>query len=305
MHELYKRYRPKTFKTVLGQPEAVRVLTDMVKHKRVPHALMLTGPSGTGKTTIARILKNELGCSKEDFVEVNCADFRGVEIAREIRQRMSLAPFNGSCRIWLADEFQQATKDCMSAFLKMLEDTPPHVYFILATTDPAKILKTIHTRCTEIKLSHLSPKLIEELIIKVASKEKLELADEVLARLVDVAEGSARKALVLLDQVSGLSDEEEQLNTIANSDSRRQGIEIARALLNPRTTWQEMAKILKGVEEEPESLRHLILGYATNVLLGGGKMVERALKMIDFFRDHFYESKRAGLVYSCYRVLER
>jgi DNA polymerase-3 subunit gamma/tau len=302
-YEFYKKYRPKLLKEVVGQTEAVRLLGGALKRGQVPHSLLFVGPSGCGKTTLARIVKNRLECSKSDFKELNCADFRGVEMVRDIRARMDLAPMAGKCRVWLVDECHQLTKDAQNAFLKMLEDTPNHVYFFLCTTDPGKLLKTIQTRCTEVRVKALTPKVMEELVTTVASKERMDLSEEVIERLVEVADGSARKALVILNQLVGLEDETEQLQAINAADARVNGIEIARALLNPRTRWGDLAKILKGVDDEPESLRRMVLGYAANVMLGGGKMTGRARLIVDVFHDHFFDCGRAGLVASCHEVV--
>ena len=303
--ELYRVHRPKTFKGVLGQSDAVRTLLDLTKTGRVPHALLLTGPSGVGKTTLARILKTKLECSDADFSEVNCADFRGIDMVREIRTRMQLAPITGKCRIWLIDECHKLSGDAQNAFLKTLEDTPAHVYFILATTEPEKLLTTIKTRCTEIKLKALSPAALKELVLSVAEKEGKELKDEVVERLIEHSEGSARKVLVLLNAVIGLENEEEQLNAIQQNDHRAKAIELARTLLNPGAKWPQVAKLIKEIDEEPETLRHMVLAYMSNVMLGGGKMSGRAFQVADVFQHSFYESKRAGLVLACYAVTNR
>lgn len=302
--ELYRRHRPKMLKQVLGQPQATEAIRTFLEKDNVPHSILFTGPSGCGKTTLARILRNKLKCTGADFQELNCADFRGIDMVRDIRQRMGLAAMGGGSRIWLIDECHKMSNDAQNAFLKMLEEPPDHVYFMLATTDPAKLLPTIRTRCTEIRVQALPPKAMETLLQDVLAKEGASLSEEVIEKIVNVAEGSARKALVLLDQVRGLATEEEQLETIASNDAKQQGIMIARALFNPRCTWAEMAKVLKSVDEEPETLRYMVLAYATNVLLGGGKLAGLAAVVIDAFERNYYDSKRAGLVLSCWVALK-
>lgn len=300
--ELYRKHRPAAFKQVVGQPEALRIVMDMVKNQRVPHALLFTGPSGCGKTTLARILKTKLNCGDTDFVELNCADFRGIDMVRDIRKVMGLAPISGTTRIWLIDEAHQMMSQAQNAFLKMLEDTPPHVYFFLATTDPQKLLNTIRTRCTEVKVKSLSPAEVTTLVTEVAKLEGFKVPQDTIDAIIEHAEGSARKALVLLNQVIHLPVED-QVDCIVKSDCKTQGIEIARALFKPGSAWSDVAKILKSVDEEPETIRHIVLGYATNVLCGGGKLAPRAFLIIDCFSKNFFDSKRAGLAAACYEVV--
>jgi DNA polymerase III gamma/tau subunit len=301
--ELYLKHRPKAFKTVVGQPDAVRVLHQMVRDERVPHALLLTGPSGCGKTTLARILVSKLDCSAGDFQEINAADFRGIDTVREIRTRMTLSPIHGKCRIWVIDEAHKLSNDAQNALLKALEDTPKHVYFILATTDPAKLIKTILTRCTEVKLREMAMSSLQELIKDIADQEKIKLSDEVTEKIIECSMGSARYALVLLNKIVGL-DESEQLDTIEKAGVQTESIALARALLN-HAPWVEVAKILKTMPDEPESTRYLVLGYMSQVILGGGKMAPRAAEVIERFQFNFYDSKRAGLILACHSVSGR
>lgn len=303
MLELYKKYRPKTLEQLLGQDGAVKALNTLIEKKKIPHSILITGPSGCGKTTIARILRRKVHCGETDFTEVNCADFRGIDMVREIRQRMMLAPISGKSRVWLIDEVHQLTPAAQDAFLKLLEDTPRHVYFILATTDPHKLKATIKTRCHDIAVKALSAKVLEQLVLRTAEAESIELADEVVDSLVAHSEGSARKVLVLLHSVLDIEDSEEQLQAIESSDVKAQAIEVAKLLMNPRTQWSAIAKVLKGLDDEAEAVRWLVLGYASSVLLGGGKMAPRAYVIINAFRDNFFDSKKAGLAAACYEVV--
>lgn len=303
MKELYKVHRPKTFKAVLGQDKAVQMLESLLAKEKVPHCLMFVGPSGCGKTTLARIMRDKLGCQGVDFAEINAADFRGIDLVRDLRKRQDLAPLLGTCRVWLIDEAHKLTGDAQTAFLKMLEDTPDHVYYFLATTDPGKLIKTIHTRSTVVKVEPLKPKVMQELLQKVADKEEVKISEEVLQRIVEVSEGSARKGLVVLHQILDYEDEEDQLNAILSSDHKAQAIQIAQALFNPQTRWLDMAKILKEVEGDPESIRYLVLGYASKILLGGGKLTARADLVICAFEGNFYDGKDAALYRACYQVI--
>lgn len=298
--ELYRKHRPKKFKQVVGQDDAVKTLMDLVKRDSVPHALLFQGPSGCGKTTLARILRKKLGCSDEDFREINAADSRGIDMVRDIRQKVGLAPLTGECRVWLIDEAAQLTTQAQDSFLKLLEDTPSHVYFMLATTDPQKLKRTIITRCTQIKLGLIPDKVISGLVKDVCAKVSSNLTREVLDKIVDIAEGSARKALVLLHQVIGLDSEEDQLAALAKADSKRQAIELCRLLLGG-SLWPEIVKVLKDVDDEPESLRRMVLGYVSKVCLGG-RTTQRAVEIMNCFLDNFYDSGKAGLIVACWNA---
>lgn len=301
--ELYKRHRPKKLSDILGQDETVNILDTMLNDGNLPHALLFSGPSGVGKTTTARILKSELGCSDGDYTEINIADFRGIDTVRNIRRDMEYLPLSGSCRIWVLDEIHAATKDFQNGLLKPLEDTPEHVYFVLCTTEPRKLIPTILTRCTELRFRPVDSDKVEKLVNEVAKREQLEIFDSVVSKIVQAADGSARKALVILQAVVGWDTEEAQLEAVSKSDTQKLAIDIARALINPRITWKEVAKVIENVDEDAESVRRLVLAYATSVLLKGGNLSNRAASIISAMRDHWYDCGRAGLVLAAWEVI--
>jgi len=301
--ELYKTHRPQRLEDLKGQQNIVTTLTKMLENKRIPHSILLSGNSGCGKTTIARILTKELGCSKNDCKEMNAANYRGIEMVREIQSQANLTPLSGACRVWIIDECHQLTTPAQDAFLKLLEDTPKHVYFFLATTNPEKLKKTVKNRCMDIVVKPLTKMSMTALLRQVSKKEKFRLGKEPCQEIIKVADGSARKALVLLDSIIGL-EPKEQLQKIYESDHEVLAIRIARALINENTTWDQMADILQGVKEDPESLRWMILGYCNTILLRGGAKAPRAFLIIDTMRDNFYDSKHAGLSAACFDIIK-
>lgn len=313
MSDLHLRYRPTCLKDLVGQPDAVRVIEHWLSTKdevitkngkrQRNHSLLLSGPTGCGKTTIARILKDMLNCADSDYVEINASSSRGIDTIRDVQQRMGLAPMLGECRIWLFDECHSLAPFAQQALLKMLEDTPNHVYFMLGSTDPHKLLKAIRDRCHPVNVVAFKPKTLLLLLKSVVKKERASCSDEVLEKIVDLTEGSARQALVLLGMVLGIEDEEEQLSILNNSSPEKQALEIARALLNPRAKWSEVARLIKEVNEDAEKLRRLILSFATTTLLGGGKLAPRAYLIIQAFRDHVFDSGKAGLAANAYEVV--
>lgn len=303
--EIYKALRPKRFTEVLGQEDAIKSIEKLLSKDKMPHAILLTGPSGVGKTTIARILKELLHCSEQDFFEKNCADFRGIDDIREIRRHAGFKPMGGRCRIYLIDECHKLSNDAQNALLKLLEDTPRHVYFMLATTDPHKVIKTIHTRCSQIKLKPLDEKTLERVMAYAITRLKLKVPEEVVKGIIEVSEGSARKALVILEQVADLESEEEQLKAIESSTYNKEvAITLARALINRNGGWKEIAGILRAIEDQDaEGIRYCVLGYARACLLGGSKIAPRAYVLIDLFAKNFYDSKHAGLAAACWEAM--
>lgn len=295
MSELYKKYRPKTLKGIVGNKETVQTLSNMLERETVPHTILFTGPSGCGKTTLARILKNQLDCADIDFQELNCSDFRGIDTVRDIARSVNMAPTGGSCRIWLLDEVHQMSKDGQNAALKLLEDTPKHVYFFLCTTDPQKIIKTIRTRCCEMPVELLRDRDAKRLVGRILKREEMAMKDDIIEDLIDAAAGSARQLLVILDKVLNLP-ENQQSNAIKAEDVAKECIDLCRALIKCES-WNKIAKILKELSGDPESIRYAVLGYARTCLLGGNP---QAARVIESFADNFYDSKAAGLALACY-----
>lgn len=202
---LYIRERPTDFKGVIGQDAAIATLRGFGKRKQVPKFIGLFGPSGTGKTTIARILATKLGCSKHDLTEINAANDNGVDMVRTIEKRCRLAPMGGKVRVWIIDECHQLSKPAQNAFLKLLEDTPKHVYFFFATTDPQKLLPTVKSRATEIKLAGVTERTIIDYLLKLIKKHKWEVSKDVAEAIAESSSGGVRKALVYLTRSAVLT----------------------------------------------------------------------------------------------------
>lgn len=306
--ELYKRYRPQEFEEVIGQAAAVKTLKGFIDRRKVPHTMLFSGPSGTGKTTLARILRRKLGCGDMDYDEKNCAKDRGIDMVRDIAMRMGSAALSGRCRVFLLDECHQLTGEAQSGLLKMLEDTPRHVYFILCTTHAQKLLKTIKTRCTDVPVKEVPAKDLIGLVNRVAENEKIELGEDVAAKIAEHSLGSARMALVLLEAMIGL-DPAEQLAKAAQGGTETEAIKIAKQLMNPRTTWKDMSATLKEVLEadgDAEGLRRMVMGYVSAALMGGGwgSPLPRCFVILDEFKGNFFDNGKAGLIAACYAVIE-
>ncbi|RKZ05951.1 hypothetical protein DRQ25_15015 [Candidatus Fermentibacteria bacterium] len=302
MREIHLEERPTSFKQMVGQKEACQQVGGLGKSEEgIPHTLLFTGPSGCGKTTLARIVRRKLKCADYDFKEVNAAKSRGIDMVRGLEGVVNLAPMAGPCRVWLIDECHQLTADAQGAFLKLLEEPPEHAYFMLATTRPEKLRRAIRTRCTEIKVRNLTEPELVGLVERIAEDRDNALDSVVSAKLGSVADGSARKALVLLQQILGMPDDEAKLTALENADAKATAIEIARAVMAGKP-WSKVAPLIKACDEEPEGLRWMMQAYFTSVALGGGKQASRAVDILEEFADNYFDTKKAGLVASCYRA---
>jgi len=298
---LYNKYRPTSFDEFIGNEVVIENLKNILRKEEKPHAFLLYGPTGCGKTTLGRIIAKELGCVGSDYVEVDSAYFRGIDTIREIRKQSYYAPIEGSCRVWLIDECHQLGKDAMSALLKALEDTPKHVYYILCTTDPEKLLPTIKGRCSQFPVSLLNEKQVFKLLKKVVVKEGETLQKEVYDQIIQDSMGHARVALQILEQV--LSAPVENRLEIAKRAAEKQSqvIELCRALLQG-DNWKKVSNILVGLqEEEPEIIRRAVLGYCKTILLR--EVNNRAAYIMEQFLEPFYDTGFPGLVYACYSVV--
>jgi len=299
----HTKYRPSNFSEFIGNDSVVKSLLSLFSRTEgQPRTFLFQGPSGCGKTTIARIMKSYLECSDEDFHEYNASNTRGIDTIREIRSTAEYKPWLGKVKIYLLDECHQLTKDAQSAVLKLLEDTPEHVRFILCTTDPEKLLKTIRTRCTTFQVSALPKRIILQLLRSICEQEKIPIDGDfskVLEEIARVSEGLPRKALVLLDQVVDLNDEEALKAIEKTTMNESTTLELCQLLIDsvPKK-WERVAIILKGLDVEPETVRYSILGYLGVVLLNKGDL--RVAQMISIFSESFMYSGKAGLIAACY-----
>jgi DNA polymerase III subunit gamma/tau len=295
-------HRPKDFDTFIGNQETVEQLQSIFKGKRkdIPNAFLFCGPSGCGKTTLARITAKYLECSDFDFKEFDIADNRGIDTAREIKQTAFLKPMQGKTKIYLLDECHQATKDFQNAILKLIEEPPTGVYFILCSTEPEKLIPTIRTRCSIFTVTALSSKRIKKILSNVAKIEEVVLSEEVSDMIAKSSNGSGRNALLLYDQVKGVDPENQIKGIQATIKNEKNIYDLCRALLDNKVKWKVIADIISVMEDEPEKIRRSVLGYFTKVALSGDS--PRAILIIDAFKENYFNSGKAGLVLSAYQL---
>lgn len=300
--ELYRKFRPNRWDQIFGQDDVVRLCRQLIKKNSVPHVFLASGPSGCGKTTILRLLAAKLGATEDDIIDHNCADNRGIDDIRDIRRRVNVKSF-GTCRVWILDEAHQLPNTSQSLLLKLLEEASETNYFMLATTDPQRLLKTIRTRCQKLRLKLLDDPTMEKMLIDVCQRAKIKISDDVREKIVSHAEGSAREAMEILHAVSVLDGEDDQLEAIEKTSTERDAGELARAMLYGTPAWSDLMKIIDGIKDDSEAIRRRVVAYVGKVIKGGGKQQFRAYQIMRSFSKPFYNSGDADLVASCFEVV--
>ncbi len=271
-----RKYRPKTFDDVLGQDHVVRTLRNAITQKRLAHAYLFVGPRGTGKTSTARILAKALNCSggpKADFdpnedvcieiaegrsldvLEIDGASNNGVEQVRDLRESVRFAPARGQFKIYYIDEVHMLSNAAFNALLKTLEEPPPHIKFIFATTEANKILPTILSRCQRFDLRPIPTETIASHLLHIASEEGIRLEDSAAWAIAKGADGGMRDAQSMLDQLVAFCGDhitEENVLDIFGFTSREKVATLTSALLA-----RDTPAALSLIQKEAESGREL------------------------------------------------
>lgn len=262
---LYQKYRSSTFEEVVGQEYIVRSIKNAVHENKVGHAYLFCGPRGTGKTTMARLLAKSVNCehpqsapcgtcenciaanngTHPDIVEINAANETHVEDIRELIERSTLAPMQGKHKVYIIDEVHQLSSAASSALLKTLEEPPENVIFILATTDPQKLLPTIISRCQRFDFTKVRKDQIRDHLLDIAGKENIHMEEKAAMMIAELSDGGMRDALSIMDQCASYTSDDitaEAIDRIYGLTSTSEKIQLLKDIFQ-----KDLASILKRV----------------------------------------------------------
>jgi DNA polymerase-3 subunit gamma/tau len=284
---LARKWRPQVFEDVVGQGHITRTLQNAITSGRLAHAFLFSGPRGVGKTTTARILAKALNCvqgptpvpcgtcdscletaagASVDVIEIDGASNRGIEHIRELREAVKYAPVGGKYKVYVIDEVHMLTNEAFNALLKTLEEPPPHVIFIFATTEPQKIPATIHSRCQRYGFKRIPQHEITGRLRTIAGSEGITITDQGLSLIARAAEGSMRDSQSLMDQAvsySGMEIKDEDLQVTLGSVAQLSLLKFTAGLLS-----LDAAGLLKQIDEfleQGQDMRQFLSGVVEHL----------------------------------------
>lgn len=298
------KYRPKSFKEVLGNTAQVKALMSSIQSENPPHVFCLSGLHGLGKTTLARICAKELGAHSTGIHELNFSQNTGKDDAEQLITMSKYLPMQGKVSVFICDEFHRLSAQGQDSLLKLFEEGPDHAYFFICTTDPQKLRPAIRSRAFGVELRPLNKKTVEQLLGQIINKEGLEhIPEAVISEIAINSGGSARDALQLLEKASLLESEEDMLDAVESVGSEDSNVyELYRALIGSGTKWKEITTIIDKLRSESnaESIRYALRNMAMGSLLK--KSDVRAAMIIETMSDPFDAVGFPDLTVACFKL---
>lgn len=281
MHQsLYRKYRPQTFDDVVGQKVIIKSLKNVILKNKISHAYLFTGPRGTGKTSVAKILAKTVNCvnltdtspcnkcvsctqinqkQTVDVIEIDAASNNGVDEIRELKSKVSLVPTVGKYKIYIIDEVHMLTIGAFNALLKTLEEPPAHIIFILATTEPHKIPETILSRCQKFDFKRIDDKSMDKRLKYICKSEKIDIEDQALEEIIRFSSGGMRDSISLLEQAQVYSDSIIKLDDVHEINGtlpQSQLKELIENIIDKNLV--EVFKLLEKYDEQGKNLIKLV-----------------------------------------------
>lgn len=299
------KYRPDNFNDIMGNEIAIKELNRFLgdkTHQDRPHTYLFVGPTGCGKTTLARIFAKELGCPDivSDFHEYNSALTKGINVVRDLEPFFRIRPSGGDARIFLFEEVHRTTRDFQEAMLRPTEDTSASTYFFFCTTEPDALIPPLRKRFTEIKVRPLATRQLIKLIKTILDEEEKEIPNSILKKIADITNGEPRESIKIIERICDL-DENEMTEVISKSETKIKSQNIAYLLLYQKD-WKDIKSVISNPDSEPEGIRIGILNYMSKVVIGESKpnIKKRAEIIATYFFDSFmYADGRAKLIFNC------